>query len=125
MACHWSRYVSFARKMELEKFYAFATLGVRAPDCSCPDKTLSRDGKKAMELFESSCAKSNGRYAIGLPWKKDSAHLPNNYPLAKCRLESLERSLAKNRDKAKMYDEARCTRQRCTRSRSIKDYRTR
>jgi hypothetical protein len=100
------RYVNFARKINLEKFYDFETLGVRAPDCSCPDETLSRDGKKAMELFESSCMKLDGRYVIGLPWKKDSAHLPNNYSLAKRRLESLERNLAKNPNKAKMYDEA-------------------
>ena len=96
-------YVNFARKINLEKFYDFETLGVRAPDCSCPDETLSCDGKKAMELFESSCMKLDGRYVIGLPWKKDSAHLPNNYLLAKRQLESLERNLA---NKARMYDEA-------------------
>ena len=98
--------MNFAKKINLEKFYDFETLGVRAPDCSCPDETLSRDGKKAMELCESSCMKLDGRYVIGLPWKKDSAHLPNNYLLAKRRLESLERNLAKNPNKAKMYDEA-------------------
>ncbi len=95
--------MNFARKINLEKFYDFETLGVRAPDCSCPEETLSCDGKKAMELFESSCMKLDGRYVIGLPWKKDSAHLPNNYLLAKRQLESLERNLA---NKARMYDKA-------------------
>ena len=66
---------------------------------------MTNDGKKAMELFESSCKKLDGRYVIGLPWKKNPAALPNNYPLALQRLESLERNLAKNPTKAKMYDE--------------------
>ena len=99
-------YVNFAKKINLEKFYEFETVGVRAPDCNCPQETMSRDGKKAMKLFESSCEKLDGRYVIGLPWKKDPAQLPNNYSLAKRRLESLERSLAKNPSKAKMYDDA-------------------
>ncbi|CAB3996295.1 Hypothetical predicted protein [Paramuricea clavata] len=95
------RYAIFARKINLEKFYDFETFGVRAPNCSYHDKTLSRDGKKAIELFESSCVKLDERYVIGLPWKKDSAHLPNNYSLAKRRLESSEKNLAKNPNKAK------------------------
>ena len=37
---------------------------------------------------------------------ENPAQLPNNYSLTKRHLESLERSLAKNPDKAKMYDDA-------------------
>ena len=58
---------------------------MRAPDCNCPEQIVSRDGKKAMELFESSCKLLDGRYVIGLPWKKDPVNLPNNYPVAKRR----------------------------------------
>ena len=66
---------------------------------------MSRDGKKAMDLFESSCKLLDGRCVIGLPWKKDPVNLPNSYPVAKRRLESLERSLMKNPTKAKKYSE--------------------
>ena len=59
-----------------------------------------------MELFESSYKKLDGRYEIGLPWKEYPAKLPNNYPLAKQRLESLERSLSKNPDKSARYNTA-------------------
>ena len=88
--------MNFARKINLEKFYDFETLGIRAPVCNCPQETMSRDGKNAMELFESSCRRLNGRFIIGLPWKKDPTQLPNNYPIARRRLDSLERSLAEN-----------------------------
>ncbi|XP_028408499.1 uncharacterized protein LOC114531055 [Dendronephthya gigantea] len=99
-------YLSFARKINLETFYDFETVGVRAPDCKCPVDVMTNDGKKAIELFKSSCKKLDGRYVIGLPWKNDPAGLPNNYPLARQRLESLERSLRRNPTKAKMYNEA-------------------
>lgn len=67
---------------------------------------MSRNGKKAVELFESSCERLGGRFVIGLPWKKDPAQLPNNYLLAKQRLESLERRLMKNPVQAKIYTDA-------------------
>jgi hypothetical protein len=58
-------YLNFARKINMERFYDFETVGVRAPDCDCPEQTMSRDGKIAMELFESSCKLLDGRYVIG------------------------------------------------------------
>ena len=71
--------INFARKINLEKFYDFETLGIQEHDCNCPQETMSHDGKKAMELFESSCLRLNGRFAIGLP-RKNPTQLPNNYP---------------------------------------------
>ena len=41
-----------------------------------------------------------------LPWKKDPRLLPNNYPLVERKPESLERSLSKNEEKAKIYNRA-------------------
>ena len=70
------------------------------------ERLNARDGRKTIELFESSCRKLDGRYEIGLPWKKDPAELPNNFSLAKQRLESLERSLLRNPDKATRYSNA-------------------
>ena len=101
-----SAYLNFVKKIDLEKFYDFETLGVRAPDCNCPEEIMTREGRKTIELFESSCRKLDGRYEIGLPWKKDPAKLPNNFSLAKQRLESLERSLLRNPDKATRYSNA-------------------
>ena len=58
-----------------------------------------------MELFVASCTKEENRYVRGLPWKKDPSLLPNNYTLAEKWLESLERSLSKNKSTAKMYND--------------------
>jgi len=59
-----------------------------------------------MELMEASCKLLNGRYSIGLPWKRNKHLLPNNYVLAEKRLFSLEKSLLKNSKKAEMYNDA-------------------
>lgn len=92
------------QKINMVRFYAFETLGVQAP-CSCPKTTMTKEDRKAMEFFETSCAKEENRYVIGLPWKKDLNLLPNNYALAGRGLKSLERSLSKNKTKAKMYND--------------------
>ena len=70
--------VNFARKINLEKFHDFKNLGIRAPDCNCPQQTMSHDVKKAMKLFASSCRRLNGRSIIGHQWKKDPTQLTNN-----------------------------------------------
>ena len=56
--------------------------------------------------MESSRNRLENRYTISLPWKRDKALLPNNYPLAERRLFSMESNLLKDKSKAKMYDEA-------------------
>lgn len=48
-------FMNFVSKVNLGKFYEFETLGVRAPECSCPLNVMSREDKRAIELFESSC----------------------------------------------------------------------
>ena len=65
--------LNFAMKIDLDKFHDFETLGVRAPECNCPQETMTREERKSMELLHSSRRKIDGRYEIGLPWKK----LPN------------------------------------------------
>ena len=95
--------VNFVEKIDMTTFYDLETVGVRAPDCTCPLNIMSPDDKRAMDMFKSSCHKDDNRYVIGLPWKKDPSLLPNNYSLAEKRLESLEKSLLKNPDKAEMY----------------------
>ena len=97
--------IYFVRKINMEKFYEFETLGVQAVNCSCPKSALSLDDKQAMELMEQSCKLENNRYVIGLPWKKNKSLLPDNCPLAETRLRSLEKSLSKNKENARMYYE--------------------
>ncbi|XP_064637049.1 uncharacterized protein LOC135493569 [Lineus longissimus] len=98
--------ISFVRKEnpDVSRLYNFETIGVRAPNCDCPEDMMSREDKKAMDMFASSCHKDGDRYVIGLPWKKDPSLLPDNRVLAEKRLASLERSLAKTPEKAVMYD---------------------
>ena len=98
--------INFPRKINLEKFYDFETLGIQEPETNCPQETMSHDGEKAMELFESSRRRLNGRFIIGLPWKQDPTQLPNNYPLARLCLESLESSQAKDLVKAQINNKA-------------------
>ena len=99
--------VHLVQKIDLEKFYEFETLGVQAPNFSCPTpQPQSPDDKRAMGLMEISCKRVDSRYVIGLPWKGDKSLLPNNRSLAESRLRSLEKSLSKNQEKARMYDDA-------------------
>lgn len=98
--------VRFVHKVVMTAFYNLETLGVRVPDCDCSQNAMSPDDKRTMGMFESSCGKVGDRYQIGLPWKKDPKLLPNNLPLAEKRLQSLERSLLKNPEKAELYGKA-------------------
>ncbi|CAB4002546.1 Hypothetical predicted protein [Paramuricea clavata] len=91
--------------IDLEKFYEFETLGVQAPNRQCSTLRLSPDDKRAIEPMEKLCKLENNRYIICLPWKRDKTLLPNNRSLVESRLQSLEKSLSKNEEKAKMYDD--------------------
>ena len=68
---------------------------------------MSIENRKAIELMESSCKMKGERYEVGLPWKKDKALLPNNDVLVEKKLFSLERSLRKKGDKARLYNEVK------------------
>ncbi|XP_028395734.1 uncharacterized protein LOC114519762 [Dendronephthya gigantea] len=70
--------IHFVRKIDMEKFYQFETLGIQASNCSCPKSILSLDDKRAIKLMEQSCKRDDNRYVIGLPWKKDKNLLPDN-----------------------------------------------
>ncbi|CAB3995639.1 Hypothetical predicted protein [Paramuricea clavata] len=59
--------IHFVRKIDMEKFYQFETLGVQAVNCPCPKSAFSLDEKRAMELMERSCKLDDNRYVIGHP----------------------------------------------------------
>ncbi|KAK3754684.1 hypothetical protein QZH41_015383 [Actinostola sp. cb2023] len=46
---------------------------------------------------------SNGRYCVGVPWKKDKPTLPNNYDMALNRLQNTEKRLLRDRDVGESY----------------------
>ena len=99
--------IHVVKRIDIENFYEFETLGVQAVDFSCPKSFMSLENKRAMEFMEKSCKRLNDSYVIGLPWEKDKMLLPDNRSLAETRLCSLERSLSKNRpEKARMYNDA-------------------
>lgn len=47
--------IHFVKKIDMEKFYEFKTLGVQAVNCSCPKAAISLDDKRALELMEQWC----------------------------------------------------------------------
>jgi hypothetical protein len=62
----------------------------------CPtQEQLTADEQAAMDLVQTTLTFKNGRYEIGIPWKKDKPEFTNNYELALSRLNNLERSLQK------------------------------
>lgn len=98
--------LNFVEKIDMQKFYDFETLGIQGHNCACPKTVMSSDDRKAMDIFEKTITKKENRYEIGLPWKTSPTHLPNNYPVALKRLESLERSLMKQDAKGQLYKKA-------------------
>ena len=58
------------------------------------------DEEYAMEQFEKNIAYDGERYTVGLPWKKNSPFLVDNYQQAEQRLISIEKSLKRNPEKA-------------------------
>jgi ABC-type Zn uptake system ZnuABC Zn-binding protein ZnuA len=62
----------------------------------CPtQEQLTADEQAAMDQVQTTLTFKNGRYEIGIPWKKDKPEFTNNYELALSRLNNLERSLQK------------------------------
>lgn len=92
--------------LNLERIHEFETLRVQAKDFPSLNIACSGDEKTVMKLMESSRNRLENRNTISLPWKRDKALLPNNYPLAERRLFAVESNLLKDKSKTKMYDEA-------------------
>ena len=68
-----------------------------------PVKTVKPDEQEAMRIAESTCTQQGERYEIGLPWKTGRLTLPNNYQMARKRLEGTERRLMKKPELAVAY----------------------
>ena len=61
---------------------------------------MSKDDRKALEIFEESVEKKDDHYTIALPWKDKNTSLPNK-KMAEKRLLGLKRKLIANED---MYE---------------------
>ena len=78
-------------------------------DCSAIEGTpLSCENKRILEYTENTIQLVDGRYRVSIPWKGDRMVLPNNYSMALRRLQNLEKTLVKNPEIAKSYQETIC-----------------
>ena len=87
-------FVSFDRKPVdlIEKFWKLEDYGA----VKSGEKPLSVEDKRAMQIIEDTTRLVDGRYEVGMLWKKDKRQFPNNLVMAKQRLESLRRRLTKS-----------------------------
>ena len=67
------------------------------------NQPISQEDKRSINIMETSTRKIDNRYETGLLWKSEDVALPNNKIMALRRLESLERSLLRQPEKATLY----------------------
>ena len=61
------------------------------------DRTeMSLDDKKVISLWDATCYRENGHYVLPIPWKNPTEPLPNNFWVAKRRLDALLTRLRDN-----------------------------
>ncbi|XP_055928122.1 uncharacterized protein LOC129959329 [Argiope bruennichi] len=70
----------------LKTFWELESIGVK-------DEGITSEEDMNLELFKENICFKNGRYEVGLPWKRDSNELSDNFDLAKRRLSSLMRKM--------------------------------
>lgn len=58
--------------------------------------SLSVEDKKTQSILESTLTHENCHSKIGLPWRVNNTHLPNNLALAHARLQQLKRKLSRD-----------------------------
>ena len=88
-------------EMMMEKFWSFEAIGLVDKDV-----VHTREEKDALKSFENSVEFKGRRYAVALPFKSDAPKLASNYPQARLRLMSCERSLSKDASKRASYTAA-------------------
>ena len=64
---------------------------------------MSKDDRKALEIFVESVDRKDNHYTIALPWKDKNVSPPNNKNIAEKRLLGLKRKLIANEDMHKKY----------------------
>ncbi|KAF4514163.1 UNVERIFIED_CONTAM: hypothetical protein B566_EDAN019286 [Ephemera danica] len=67
------------------------------------DEAPSREDARALKIAETSTKLVDGRFEVGVPWKRDVPMLPDNKIMAKHRAELLRKRLGKDDDLRKRY----------------------
>ena len=83
----------------IQNFWTLESLGIKAITGS----ELSKEDQQALEIMNSTIAKVDGHYEIGLPWRCDEDDLPNNKNTALRRFYNLEHRLKKDPKTAVRY----------------------
>ena len=76
----------------LRQFWDLESLGIKDDS---DQQTFTPDEQAAINRAQETQMLKDGRYEIGIPWRKGEPKLNNNYDMALSRLESLEKSLLK------------------------------
>ena len=74
----------------LRQFWELDAIGITD---KTSDETMNAEEKAAVSTAKETLCFSDGRYSVGIPWKRGEPKLANNYDLALARLESQEKSL--------------------------------
>ena len=85
----------------LQDWWSTESFGTKPTD-NC---ALALEDERAMEILKTTTRRREGRYEVGLLWQEAEVCMPDNYGMAYSRLESLERSLKRNPEKAAAYSE--------------------
>ena len=83
----------------LQRFWDLESIGL----VTGKEETSTPDDLEAEKKVANSLRYVNGRYEVGIPWKKNEPQLENNYNLAYKRLETLEQSLKRRPNVAESY----------------------
>ena len=65
---------------------------------------MTADEKKAVKLVQDSFKYKDGRYEVGIPWKRDPKFLPDNHDMAVKRMMNTERKLLRDVKTANEYN---------------------
>ena len=84
-------------KPNLEEFWKLETIGIKEP-------VNDSDDEQAIQNFNDTVRKTNGRYEVTWPWKKENPQLPDNYQLTLGRLNSLLKRIQGNPELLQKYD---------------------
>ncbi len=85
----------------LKRFWDLESIGITPVNSSTSE--MSPNEKLAWKKVSESVTFNDGYYEVAVPWKKQRPSLPNNAELAKRRLKSTERKLAKDPEVAAAY----------------------
>ena len=66
-------------------------------------QVMTEEERAALEKVKNSCKIVEGRYQVGVPWKRGQPNLPDNRAMAQSRLVSTEKNLKKNPVVAEEY----------------------